>query len=477
MSAAALQSRFCHRLVKRAGYPLVWWGCALSVVFFPSGYGRAADKIRPDRTTISASETIRIEVSGGKLVRGGADAGTAFVADPTIADIQMPKPSSFFVYGKKPGRTTLFVLDKDGAPLMAYAIDVRFPEDELDSQIASASGGTAHLVYTANGALLRGMVPDAATADQLRQTAEKTLGPGVPLVNQLKVAGHAQVNLRVRVAEVSRAVSRALGFNGMLSAGGFSFGVQPGQIGIGGSVNGLGGVFSAATSGSAGGSAVLDAMAREGLVSMLAEPNLTAESGNTATFLAGGEIPVPVSQGLGAVSVQYQQYGVSVTFTPTVLTSGHISMKVRPEVSAIDRSNSVDVGNSSQLPALTTRRAETTVELASGQSFAIAGLIQNDDNNNVRKLMGVGDIPVLGALFRSTRFQRNQSELVIVVTPYVVRPTGPGAPPDIPTDYVNVPSDADTLVAGKASTASKKVFHAQRPRVRRAPNNVRFVFE
>ena len=419
-----------------------------------------------DVTALSATRSIALNVSGASLIHLSQNAGTVFVADPTIVDVQTPKPSDLFVFGKKPGRTTVFVLGADGVPIVGYNVSVRFPEGELDAQIGAGAGpGAARLSYTANGALLQGTVPDAGTAERLQQTAAQTVGPSVPLVNQLRVAASPQVNLRVRVAEVSRTVSRQLGFNWstVLSAGDFAFGLQTGRLAgaTAGTLvaSGLDGVFGSVASKTVNGSAVIDAMAREGLVTLLAEPNLTAISGSTATFLAGGEFPVPIPQALGTVSVEYKQYGVSVAFAPTVLSTGQISMKVRPEVSEIDLGTNVQINNT-QIPALTTRRAETTVELASGQSFAIAGLIQNNNNNNIQKLPWLGDIPVLGGLFRSNQFQRNQSELVIVVTPYVVRPTGPGGRPDDPTADVRVPSDLETAVYGRVAAPGRRLAKA-----------------
>lgn len=432
-------------------------------------------------TTVAPSRTIRIDVSGGELLRLPGDAGTEFIADPTIADVQTPSASSVFVFGKKPGRTSLFVLARDGTPMVSYTIDVRFPQAELQAQIrADAGNAPVRLIYTANGVLLQGTVPDAQTAERLQQTAVRSVGPNILFTNQLQVAAAAQVNLRVRVAEVSRSVSRNLGFNWstVFSAGDFAFGLQTGRLaGATGAnliANGVDGIFGTVASKNVNGSAVLDAMATEGLVSLLAEPNLTAVSGNTATFLAGGEFPIPVPQGLGAVSIEYKQFGVSVAFTPTVLSSGMISMKVRPEVSALDNSNNILLNNV-QVPALTTRRAETTVNLSSGQSFAIAGLIQNNNNNNIQKLPWLGDIPVLGGLFRSNQFQRNQSELVIVVTPYVVRPTGPGDPPVDATSSVRVPSDIEEAVYGRVAAPNRKPEKS--PHVVPTPDNAGFLFQ
>jgi pilus assembly protein CpaC len=432
-------------------------------------------------TTVTATRSIQIDVSGGKLVRLPENAGSEFIADPSIADIQTPAPASIFVFGKKPGRTTLFVLAQDGTPLVAYNVDVRFPQAELQAQIRSGAGSSSvRLSYTPNGALLQGTVPDAQTADRLQETATRTLGSGVPLSNQLQVSGSPQVNLRVRVAEVSRTVSRQLGFNWstMLSAGNFAFGLQTGRLaGTGANLiaNGLNGVFGTVASKHVNGSTVLDAMANEGLVTLLAEPNLTAVSGTTATFLAGGEFPIPIPEALGTVSLEYKQFGVSISFTPTVLSSGHISVKVRPEVSQLDTSNSVQLNNV-QVPAITTRRAETTVELASGQSFAIAGLIQSNNNNNIQKFPWLGDIPVLGALFRSNQFQRNETELVIVVSPYVVQPTGPATTPSDANRYIRVPSDLEEVVFGKVGAFNGKAAPplSDPPH---APANHGFVFE
>ena len=193
----------------------------------------------------------------------------------------------------------------------------------------------------------------------------------------------------------------------------------------------------------------LDLAQTDGLVTTLAEPNLTALSGETASFLAGGEFPIPVSQGNNAVTIEYKQYGVGLAFTPVVLADGRISMRVRPEVSELSDAGSV-VLNNFKVPALTTRRAETTVELGSGQSFMIAGLLQNHNSNSLTKAPFLGDIPILGALFRSTNFQRNETELVIVVTPYLVRPVSNQLP--IPTDGYRAPTDPQLNLEGQLFT-------------------------
>jgi pilus assembly protein CpaC len=193
----------------------------------------------------------------------------------------------------------------------------------------------------------------------------------------------------------------------------------------------------------------LDLLENDGLVTTLAEPNLTALSGETASFLAGGEFPIPVSQSLGAVTIEYKQYGVGLAFTPVVLGDGRISMRVRPEVSQLSDAGSVTLNNF-VVPALTTRRAETTVELGSGQSFMIAGLLQNSNSNNIEKAPFLGDIPILGALFRSTKFRRDETELVIIVTPYLVRPVSGQLA--TPADGYRAPDDVQRNFLGQSFT-------------------------
>ena len=192
----------------------------------------------------------------------------------------------------------------------------------------------------------------------------------------------------------------------------------------------------------------LDLAEADGLVTTLAQPNLTALSGETASFLAGGEIPIPISQSLGQVSIEYKQYGVSLAFTPTVLADGRISMRVRPEVSQLTSAGSVQI-NGFTVPGLTTRRAETTVELGSGQSFMIGGLLQNTHNNSVDKAPGLGDLPILGSLFRSNSFRRNETELVIVITPYLVKPVSANQIA-LPTDGYRAATDVQRLLTGQS---------------------------
>jgi pilus assembly protein CpaC len=306
-------------------------------------------------------------------------------------------------------------------------------------------------------------------------------GLNIVPVSRLKVATPLQVMLKVRIAEVNRSALKSVGVNLLNKMHGstlFNIGRgNPGSIStqtgsidpvtgrltgsidpssgalpgekvvtfnnlVGGTTLGLfGHIFGMDLLGT------LDLLQNDGFITTLAEPNLTALSGETASFLAGGEFPIPVSQSLGAVTIEYKQYGVGLAFTPIVLADGRISMRVRPEVSELSDAGSVKL-NGFTVPALTTRRAETTVELGSGQSFMIAGLLQNHASNSIEKAPFLGDLPILGALFRSTQYQRNETELVIIVTPYLVRPVSGQLA--LPTKGYRMPTDAETLLEGQS---------------------------
>lgn len=262
----------------------------------------------------------------------------------------------------------------------------------------------------------------------------------------------------MRVAEVSRSLARAIGFNFDIfgQVGGFALGVATGRqvVGSSGEIlrnsRGLNSLAVTRRSDSLDMNAVIDALEEEGLVTVLVEPNLTARSGETASFLSGGEFPIPVNQNLNNIVVEFKCFGVSLDFKPTVLDEGRISLKVRPEVSELNEAASVEIRDI-RVPGLSVRRAETTVELGSGQSFAIAGLVRANQSNIRRAVPLLSNIPVLGALFRSTRFQRQETELVIIVTPYLVTPVAP-ADLALPTDRLNPAIGMGDLVAGRLNS-------------------------
>ncbi|HEV2897180.1 MAG TPA: type II and III secretion system protein family protein [Pseudaminobacter sp.] len=403
------------------------------------------DEGAPRAASNSIKATLNLSSSLGETVHLPAPAATIFVADPTIADFQAPSNKTIFVFGKSSGQTSLFALDDNGEALAELRIVVTQPIEELRAMLRDQVGDySIEVSYTPRGAILSGTAPDAEVADTAKRVTEQYLGDGAQVVNNIKVAGSLQVNLSVRVAEVSRSAMKALGVNlsafgqidnfrvGLLSGGGAGSGAAQG-----GGTAGVGFNNGAVNIG-----AVLDALAKEHIASVLAEPNLTAMSGETASFLAGGEFPIPVLQENGQVSVEFRHFGVSLEFVPTVLSNNQINIRVKPEVSELTSQGAVQV-NGISVPAVSTRRADTVVELASGQSFAIGGLIRRNVNKNVTAFPWLGEMPILGALFRSSSFQKEESELIILVTPYIVRP---GSSPDqmsAPTDRMAPTLDGD----------------------------------
>jgi pilus assembly protein CpaC len=388
-----------------------------------------------------ADSILSIAAGGGEMVQLPQPAVAVFVADPDVADVHVPTPQTVFVLGKKAGTTTLFALGANNRPILRKTIIVAMDTASIQRLLDARFPQWRLTVTSAPGSLMvSGRVPSAQDADAVAQTLKPYLHDQEALVNRLTLAQPIQVHLRVRITEVDRNITQQLGINwsALGSTGNFIGGLFNGSTVVNttaGAFSLLGGFHTAHTSIDG----VLDALDQEGLITMLAEPNLTAMSGQTASFLAGGEFPIPVAQDTtGAITIEFKPYGVSLDFTPTVLANNRISLKVRPEVSEIDPSNSVTTG-SIKVPALTVRRVETTVELASGQSFAIGGLLQSKSSDVLSQLPGLGRLPVLGKLFSSKDYLNNKSEVVVIVTPYVVQPVGPGQTHDA-LDSVTRPS-------------------------------------
>ncbi|MGZ2402916.1 type II and III secretion system protein family protein [Rhizobium ruizarguesonis] len=387
----------------------------------------------------SISGTLNLSSSLGKTIHLSAPAASIFVADPTIADYQAPSNKTIFAFGKKSGRTTLFALDENGEALAQLQIVVAQPIDDLRAMLRARTGDyPIHVSYTPRGAVLSGTAPNAEVVDTAMKITEQFLGAGAQIVNKIQVTGSLQVNLSVRVAEVSRSALKKLGVN--LSAFGQISNFKAGLLSSGNeagfnSGNNAGIRFSG---GNSNASAVLDALATEHLASVLAEPNLTAMSGESASFLAGGVFPIPVVQNNGQASVEFRSFGVSLEFVPTVLSNNQINIRVKPEASELSSQGAVQM-NGFSVPAISTRRADTVVELASGQSFAIGGLIRRSVNTDISAFPWLGDVPVLGALFRSSSYQKEETELVIIVTPYIVRPGSSPSQMSVPTDRIEPP--------------------------------------
>jgi pilus assembly protein CpaC len=400
-----------------------------------------------------------LETGTGRLISLAAPATSVFAADPHVAEVRAASPTTLFVLGIAPGRTTIAAIGDTGAPIVQYDVMVMpssFAATQASAAIAKVlPGRNIRVTAEPNGLVITGTLRTASEANDAVRTARGFLSSGQNVESRIAVLGAQQVNIRVRIAEVDRNVIRQLGINwsamanlgryaaiGLVTANPLAVTTLPASaMNLGSNFNTAGHVADL--------NAVIDAMAQDQLVHVLAEPNLTAISGETASFLVGGEFPIPVAQQNNQVTIEFKQYGVSLAFVPTVEADDRITMKVRPEVSALTSVGAVQlsVGNSSiQVPALTVRRAETTVELASGQSFAIAGLLQDNNTLTGNALPGIGELPVLGALFRSDAFQRNQTELMIVVTPYLVRGVDDPARIKLPTDNWQPPGDLERLL-------------------------------
>ncbi|RAI59355.1 type II and III secretion system protein family protein [Roseicella frigidaeris] len=405
--------------------------------------------------TLRAGLPLTIEAGAGRILQLSRGAGSVFAADPRIVEVRPASPTSLFLFGVAPGRTTIAAMDGQGSPVAQYEVTVRasgFGAGEAQAAIARLlPGQRIRAEPRGKGIALLGEAATAAEAEQAAAIARGYLAEGQELDNRVSVLGQVQVNLRVRIAEVGREVTRQLGIDWQAvgRSGNFAIGLVT-RNALFDAINPSSTLALGAGDGkSYDVNALVDALAQDRLITLLAEPNLTAMSGESASFLVGGEFPIPVALRDNVVTVQFKQYGVSLAFVPTVLSQGRISLRVRPEVSDLTDQGAVRLaaGNSSiQIPALSVRRAETTVELGSGQSFAIAGLLQDNVRALGRALPGIGEVPVLGALFRSDRFQRNETELVIIITPYVVRPTSSPVALRAPTDGYVPPDDAERIL-------------------------------
>jgi pilus assembly protein CpaC len=422
----------------------------------PADVRRLAAKASGWPTAKASAAPVTLESGSGRVLTLTSDAANVFVADPKVAEVRPASANSLFVFGVGPGRTTVAAMDSTGNVLAQFNVTVRqsgFAAAEAEAEIARLMPGDhIGVVPQAKGLLLTGYVPSAGEAARAASIAHGFLGEGQAIENQIAVGAQVQISLRVRIAEMSRTVTRALGVNwaamarlGTTAAGPFTAGIV--------TANALSSLVTApasiATAGVPDANAVIDALAQDNLVHILAEPNLTVMSGESASFLAGGEFPIPVAVQNNTISVVFKQYGVSLTFLPTVMSDGRINLHVNPEVSELTTAGAVSTSSGStsiSIPALTVRRANTTVELGSGQSFAIAGLLQHGTTQNDTGVPGLGDVPILGALFRSDAFQRNESELVIVVTPYIVRPVSDSAALTLPTDGITPAGDFDRIL-------------------------------
>ncbi|MGB3795536.1 MAG: type II and III secretion system protein family protein [Alteraurantiacibacter sp.] len=462
--------------------------CALAplAIAVPAGTATAQTSVRP-------AQDIVLSIGRGELITVPGNMADIFVSNDQVADVQVKSQRQLYVFGLSGGETTIYASNPAGDIIWSANIRVGSNLDSVDQMLSLAMPEADVRVATmgTNTVLLTGTVAAPEDAAEAERLVQAFTGGETNVISRLRMATPLQVNLRVRFAEVSRSLVRSIGANltTIDGTGGFQFGIGRGRqvteqfnalggpLGIGNEVAGcvppiladgtcagtipgtsitpiegqttlgaIGELFGLDIAGA------LDLGERRGLVTTLSQPNLTALSGETAEFLAGGEFPIPLSQGLGTTTVEYKKFGVSLSYTPTVLANGRISIRVRPEVSELSSQGAVTL-NGFQIPALTIRRAETSVELGSGESFMIAGLMSNNAQHTLDQAPGVGDIPILGNLFRSTDFQRGETELVIVVTPYLVNPVS-DREIRLPTDGFAVPNGVSQFLLGQETNGT-----------------------
>jgi pilus assembly protein CpaC len=404
--------------------------------------------------------SVSFEAGSGKIITLTLPAANIYVADPKVAEVRPASSTSLFVFGVGAGQTTIAAVDTLGRLLADYDITVRpsaFGAREAQAAIARlVPGSRVQVKASGKGMMLTGAVANASDAAQAMMIAKGfSASDGAQIENQMTIESPTQVTLMVRIAEMKRSTARNIGINWSAAA---QLGTAVGSKIASPLAPLISGMLNTPTCSVGGGAGrlcfdtVLNALANEGLAHILAEPNLTVMSGQAASFQAGGEYPYAVP-GAGAnpnaVTIDFKPYGVLLSFVPTVLSNGRINLHVKPEVSQLDSTNTVQIPGGGTVDGLLVRRTETTVELGSGETFAIAGMLQTITNNNDSGLPGLGDTPILGALFKSNSMTREQTELVIAVTPILVRPLQNIAQLRLPTDGYKVPGDTDRLLLNR----------------------------
>ncbi len=432
-------------------------GIALTMTAIPAAHSETLKIMNGTATT-----PLNVPMNRAVVVEADQPFAELSIANPGIADISTLSDKTIYVLGKAPGRTTLTLLGPDGKLITNVDVQVTPDVAELKERLQQIVPGENIEVRTANdGIVLSGVVSSTAKLDRALDLANRYAPDRVS--NLMSVGGTQQVMLSIRFAEVQRSVAKELSGSVGFRPTGTSGGVVGAANNIGGINTVLGGGLSTSKTGALGGSftvgavefgVLLEALESKGLVRSLAEPNLTALSGQEAKFLAGGEYPVPVANDTNSVSVEYKPFGVEMAFTPRVVDGDIINLQINAAVSSIDSTITVQ-SSGFAFNAFKRREAETTVEMRDGESFAIAGLLQDDFRDTNGQVPWLGDVPVLGALFRSADYQRSQSELVIIVTPHLVSPTR-GEALALPTDRVRPPTEAQLFLNGKTASVSGK---------------------
>jgi len=403
-----------------------------------------------DVVTISANRNTTVKVAKGKprTIRTSVPFYEIVIGDPDIANVNPLTDSSFYVLGNELGTTGIALFDENKQLVGSVDIEVTLDADRLASTIREAVPDSDINVSSANGRLvLSGEAKDALAAEKAKNIAKNFSGEE-EIINSVKVSSSQQVQLNVRFVEINRQVGHELG--SQLNA---SYSFAGGSVGLisnpqSSSNTPAGAIIAGLTSGGLSVDLALTALEDRGVARRLAEPNLIARSGQKASFLAGGEFPIPVANTENTITVEYKKYGVSLEFTPTVLNDGLISLDITPEVSSVDTSASYQVGNLA-IPGFVVRRAQTSVDLKNGQSFMIAGLLQSQNDISTERMPGLGKLPILGKLFSSKAYQRRETDLVIIITPYLVKPVDPSKKMQTPLDSTVAPSNADYFLGDR----------------------------
>jgi pilus assembly protein CpaC len=445
-----------------------------------AGWAASAAVVRVNLTSSgSASQSLSLPQGKSAVVELPVDVRDVLVPNPGVADAVLRTPRRIFVVGLKPGQTDAAFFDAAGRKILS--LDIRVDQDTgaVAQTINRLMPGSRVKVDAMNNSLiLSGQVANLGDADKAVQIARAAVTqPDQQVINMLSIAGKDQVMLKVRIVEMQRNVIKQLGFNtqGLLNQVGnpqYGF-INTASFGVNGSlVGGINGGYSSVTADKSA-KATLQAFERVGLVRTLAEPNLTAVSGESAKFLAGGEFPIPVAQDRdGSITVAFKPFGVGLGFTPVVLSGGRIALKISTEVSELTAQGaftltSASSGTGLTIPSLTVRRAETSVELPSGGSMMIAGLLQEQTKQNIDSVPGITALPVLGTLFRSRDYLSGETELVVIVTPYIVGAATDGL--QTPVDGMKTADDASTVLLGQLTKAYKAKPQAATGRAYQGP--------
>jgi pilus assembly protein CpaC len=384
--------------------------------------------VLPPLVVTASAQTLDLQAHEQRPLRLAKDLERIAIADPAVADVVMLKgrPEALLV-GKKPGRTTLLLWHRGAASPERLVVNVRSALQAQDSGV--------DLSVQDDSALVQGSAPTMLDHEQTREAASAAVGSKGSVVDASTVATGGVVQVDVKVVEFDRTALNQLGLSFTNTNGGFSYGVTSPTAAAntsGTSGSALTSAFNLVASSTTGKwNASLNLLKSDGLARVLAEPSLVALSGQSASFLAGGELPIPEPQGLGTTTIVYKSFGIGLTVTPTVLSADRIALKVAPEASDLDYSNAVILNNIS-VPALTTRREDTTVELGDGETFVIGGLVSQSVMSTVNKIPLLGDLPIIGVFFRDLTYSRQDKELVILVTPHLIKPFARGTTLPLP---------------------------------------------